>query len=243
MSPSVELVSLAETVPTTVSTALSSASVNVASLATGALFRVMVRVKVLVAPAKSAAVTSNWAAPNGSETWVKLNAPLPLAVAVANTVPARRSVRLALASVVPCNVTVVLVVRLSPAVPVSEPGSSVSVGVVGGVVSMTTLSAADDVLTLPARSVAVAVMLCVPAASAVAGVMLKAPVVTSTWPILPVTRELNNWTRALASAVPAIVGVVSLVMLSVLLEPESLAASRSRPVGAVGATVSNVNDT
>ena len=45
-------------------------------------------------------------------------------------------------------------------------GSNVSVGVVGGVVSITTLSAVEAVLTLPARSVAVAVMLCVPAASA-----------------------------------------------------------------------------
>ena len=71
--------------------------------------------------------------------------------------------------------------------------------------------------------------------------MLKAPVVDIHLADVAGHQRADNWTRALASAVPAIVGVVSLVMLSVLLEPESVEASRSRPVGAAGATVSNVN--
>ena len=50
----------------------------------------------------------------------------------------------------------------------------------------------------------------------------------------------NNWTVLLASAVPVNVGVLTLVRLSVLEVPLSLAASRSGVDGAAGAVVSIV---
>src|SRR5437588_500300 len=98
------------------------------------------------------------------------------------------------------------------------------VGAVGAAVSMVTLRAADVVL-LPAASVALAVMLCVPSLNVLL-VMLQLPLPSAV--VVPSTvLPSSNTTALLASAVPEKVGVVTLLMLSVLELPLSLAAIRS----------------
>src|SRR5205823_2990041 len=110
-------------------------------------------------------------------------------------------------------------------------------GAAGAAVSMVTLRAADVVL-LPAASVALAVMLCVPSLNVLL-VMLQFPLPSAV--VVPSTvLPSSNTTGLLASVVPVKVGVVSLVMLSVLELPLSLAAVRSGVAGAAGPVVSMV---
>ena len=108
----------------------------------------------------------------------------------------------------------------------------------GGVASTVTASAADAAPTLPAASVALAVIERAPAASVTS--RLNAPVALA----VVVPSEVvpsNNSTRALASAWPVMVRAeVWPVKLSVLLKPLSSAAARSRPVGAAGGVPSTV---
>ena len=96
----------------------------------------------------------------------------------------------------------------------------------------------EAALTLPATSVALAVMLWVPSAR-VEAVMVHVPPVAMPVPITVVPS--NRLTVLPASAVPVKVGVVTLVMLSVLDTPLSDAATRSGLTGR-GAVVSMVTD-
>src|SRR6195952_5916394 len=77
------------------------------------------------------------------------------------------SVTVALASAVPANAGVVTLVMLSVLdAPVSDDASrSGAPGATGAAVSMVTASAAEAVLTLPARSVAFALTACTPFAN------------------------------------------------------------------------------
>ena len=100
----------------------------------------------------------------------------------------------------------------------------VNAGAFGATVSMVTDSALDAALTLPATSVALAVMLWTPFARVEAAMVHVPPVATP----VPITVVPSNKVTVLpASAVPVKVGVVTLVMLSVLDMPLSDAAVRS----------------
>ena len=150
----------------------------------------------------------------------------PLATALPTTVAPSKRVTVKPEVAATVNVGVVLLVRLSV---VELPLSLVAVksgapGAAGAVVSMVTLRAADVVL-LPAASVALALMLCVPSLSVLL-VMLQLPLPSAV--VVPSTvLPSSNTTALLASAVPEKVGVVTLVLLSVLELPLSLAARRS----------------
>jgi len=80
----------------------------------------------------------------------------------------------------------------------------------------------------------------VPSASALPTVKVQAPVPSAVVVPKLVLPPRNNSTVLLASAVPVNVGVLTLVRLSVLEEPLSLAASRSGVDGAAGAVASIV---
>lgn len=122
-------------------------------------------------------------------------------------------------------------------VPVSDAvARSRFVGAAGAVVSMVTDNAADAALTLPAVSVALAVMLRVPAARAEVVVMDHCPAVAT--PVPTAVVPSYSVTVAPASAVPVKVGLVTSVMLSVVDTPLSEAASRSGAEGAAGANTS-----
>ena len=112
-------------------------------------------------------------------------------------------------------------------------------GATGANVSIVTDVAAEAAPTLPAVSVAFAVMLCVPLPSAEL-VMLQLPPVAIALPICVVPS--NSATVLPASAVPVKVGVVTLVMPSELDDPVSEAALRLGVDGATGADVSIVTD-
>ena len=100
-------------------------------------------------------------------------------------------------------------------------------------------SAVDAALSLPAASVALAVMFeVVPAASVTS--RLNAPVVASAGAVPSEVVPLNNSTLAPASAMPLIFTFCLLVRLSVDDAPVSSPAAKSRPVGAIGAVVSTV---
>src|SRR5438132_1247516 len=110
----------------------------------------------------------------------------------------------------------------------------------GAVVSMVMFNPveADDVL--PAKSVALAVMVYVPSGVSALPVTLQLPVPSAVPVPISVLPPTNSCTVLLASAVPVKLGVVSLVMLSVFEVPLSLAAVRSGAEGAAGAVVSIV---
>src|SRR5919106_3050855 len=125
-------------------------------------------------------------------------------------------------------VTVVVLETVAP-----EPGAVMLTA--GGVGSMMTLSTPEERETLPAASVAVAVMLWGPLLSVLV-VMLYAPPVAE--PLPTSTPSLKRRTVLPASAEPVKVGVVSVVTLSVLEPPVSEAAARSGGEGAGGGVVS-----
>ena len=94
-------------------------------------------------------------------------------------------------------------------------------------------SAPEAALTLPARSVALALRLWTPFARVEAATLHLPPVATP----VPITVVPSNKVTVLpASAVPVKVGVAALVMLSVLDLPLSDAAVRSGADGPAGAT-------
>ena len=170
----------------------------------------------------------------------RLNAPEASAVVVPSEVVPSNNSTVEPTSAVPVIVTLCLLVRLS----VDEsPVSSViiksrPVGAAGAVASTVMASAADAAPTLPAASVALAVIERAPAASVTS--RLNAPEAFA----VVVPSEVvpsNNSTRASASACPVIVKPeLWLVTLSALSVPLSSAAARSRPVGAAGAVASTV---
>src|SRR5690606_1704440 len=119
----------------------------------------------------------------------------------------------------------------------SPPEIGARLGAVGACVSMVIVSAADDAPTLPAASVARAVILWVASAGRVTS-MEKAPEAFAV--VVPSeVSPLNSSTRAFASALPVIVKpCVTLVTRSLEDRPLSSAAARARPVGAGGGVVS-----
>ena len=122
----------------------------------------------------------------------------------------------------------VMIGRLSPVT------SGVTTGAAGGVVSMVTGTKVTG-LVLPAGSVAVTRTSAVPLARVWVGVTLQTPPVT----VAVKTSPVPGMTTVMVSPsvpVPLMVGVVSLVMLSVLM-PLSLDAATSAG-GAVGGVVS-----
>ena len=197
-----------------------------------------------VLPAASVAVAVRSCVPSASVLAVMAQTVVvPSAVAVP-TVPSieEDSVTVLPASAVPETVGVVSLVRLSSsAVPESLAADrSGALGASGAVVSTVTASAAEATPVLPAVSVAVAVRLWVPSPS-VSVVMLQTPVVPSAVAV-PTAPSMSDVTSTVlpASAVPEIVGVVSLVLSSSSALPVSLSASRSGVLGAAGAVVSMV---
>ena len=117
---------------------------------------------------------------------------------------------------------------------------ALTVGASGAVVSMVT-GTVVAALVLPAGSVAVTVMLFSPVPRAVVGVTDQVPSAATT---AVLTSPPGKVTVMVSPATPAplMVGVVSLVMLSVLLAPVSLAAATSAS-GAAGGVVSMVTGT
>ena len=108
----------------------------------------------------------------------------------------------------------------------------------GALVSMVMDSALDATPTLPAWSVAFAVIVCVPSPR-VAEVIDQTPAALAL-PEPTAVAPSNNATVEFASAVPVNAGDVTLVMLSVFEPPLSDAVARSGFPGAAGAVVSIV---
>ena len=126
-----------------------------------------------------------------------------------------------------------LLIPLSSAAARSRP-----VGAAGGAPTTVMTSGADAAPTLPAASIALAVIERAPLASVTS--RLNAPVALA----VVVPSEVvpsNNSTSVLANARPVIVSPdFWVVTLSELLIPLSSAAARSRPVGAAGGVLSTV---
>ena len=146
-------------------------------------------------------------------------------------------------TLLPVRVGVVTLVMLSVLLlPESEAlARSGAPGAEGAVVSIVTARAVDATPVLPAASVTLALSVCAPSVSALV-VMLQLPEPSAVVvPSRVVPSVSYSLTVAPASAPPPVtVGVVTLVMLSVLLLPESEPAVMSKPDGAVGAVVSRV---
>src|SRR5690349_19436184 len=151
------------------------------------------------------------------------------------TVVPSNSVTRVLAFAVPSKVGVVMLVMLSPRVPVSEAGSScgcdgAGVGITVSIVTGRTVEAGP---ILPATSVAVAVMFCTPLGNTVVLLMDQLPLAEAM--AVPITVVPSySVTVEPASAVPSISGIVTLVMPSVFDTPESVVASTCKAVGGTG---------
>ena len=146
-------------------------------------------------------------------------------------------------TLLPVSVGVVTLVLLSVLLlPESDAlARSGALGAEGAVVSIVTVRPVDAAPVLPAASVTLALSVCAPSVSALV-VMLQLPEPSAVVvPSRVVPSVSYSLTVAPASAPPPVtVGVVTLVMLSVLLLPESEPAVMSKPDGAVGAVVSRV---
>ncbi len=158
---------------------------------------------VPVLPAASVAVAVRLLAPPVSGVpGVRLKRPSASARAVPIGTPLFSSVTVVPASAVPVMRGVVSLVAS---------GRAARSGAAGGLVSIVSVTGLDAAETLPSASAAVAVRLRVSSGSGAAGVKLKAPLasaiaVPSTVPLLAMV------TVAPTSAVPVMVGVVSLVL-------------------------------
>jgi hypothetical protein len=143
-------------------------------------------------------------------------------------------------SAVPLNTGVVtLVISSVDEMPLSEVATRSGVpGAAGAVVSMVTGSTLDATPTLPAWSVAFAVIVCVPSPRT-PEVIDQRPAALA-MPEPTAVAPSNNATFEFASAVPVNIGVVTLVVLSVAEPPLSEAVARSGLPGAAGAVVSIV---
>src|SRR5690606_8539365 len=108
--------------------------------------------------------------------------------------------------------------------------------IVGAEASIVTARLADAGDTLPAASVALAVMVCAPVAR-LDEVIDQMPPEAVAVPSTVVPSVSKRVTVLPASAEPVKTGVATLVMLSVLEAPLSLAEERSGVVGAAGASV------
>ena len=194
----------------------------------------------LVLPAVSVALAVMVWAPAARAEVVMVQLPEPSAVPdPISVVPSvSYSLTVALASAVPLKVGVVSLVMLSVLeLPLSVPAvMSGALGAPGAVASMVTARPEDATLVLPAKSVALAVMVWAPADRAEV-VMVQLPEPSAVPEPIRVVPSLSySLTVALASAVP--LKVVVLVILSVLEMPVSV--SRLGALGAFGAVVSMV---
>src|SRR5439155_1255560 len=161
--------------------------------------------------------------------------PLPSAVPVPIRMePPRNTCTVLLASAVPVKVGVVTLVMLSVLeLPLSLAAvRSGAEGAAGALVSIVMLRAPEAPDTLPAASVALAVILCVPVVRAVLRVIPAALAYAAAVPLPTWTPSLKSVTVLPVSAVPVKAGVVLLVMLSVLELPVSVAAVISGVAGA-----------
>ena len=198
----------------------------------------------LTLPATSVDFTVMLYAPAVSEDVVTVHLPCASAVFVPIGVLPPVSYRsiIANASVVPENSNVLaLVIPSELELPVSLAVASVgALGVVGEVVSIVTDRLLEALLTLPAVSVALAVMVCMPSVSCTVLVIDQIPVVPSAVSVPSTVMPSVSYkvTVALFSALPVKVGKVVLVMSSLVLVPLSLPASKSGVSGAPGAVVS-----
>ena len=195
-----------------------------------------------VLPAASVAVAVSVLDPEVSVLAVMDQLPDPSAV-VDPTTPSTLELRMTVleASDVPVRVGVVSLVILSVLLlPLSDAADrSGADGALGTVVSITMARPLEAAEVLPTPSVDVAVSVWLVAVSVLAVIDQLPDPSEVTDPMAPSTLESSE-TVTLASAVPVIVGVVSFVMLSVLLEPVSEALSRSRFAGTLGASRSTV---
>ncbi|MNS38395.1 hypothetical protein D3C72_706410 [compost metagenome] len=191
--------------------------------------KVSVVAAVPVVPAGSVATTSKVWVPTGKGAKGTLQAPPTPAVTPGSVWPA----------------TVTVIVDPSFAVPVTAlvalaPVGSVRPAITGAGPEVSTVSErpGEAVLTLPATSVVVVVMVCAPVVRASASWWLQAPVaLVCTEPLAaPSTRTV---TLALASTVPVRVGRSTLVRPSVGL-PESEPGAKTGARGVSGATESSV---
>jgi len=143
------------------------------------------------------------------------------------------------AAAVPVKVGVVTLVMLSV---LEEPESLAAVmsgvsGAAGARVSIVMLKALDTAETLPAKSVAIAVMLWVPSPRALVVTVALPPLATALPTGVPPS-PMVTMRPELAETVN--VGVLMLVMLSEVEVPVSLAVARSGVPGAEGTLVSIV---
>ena len=140
----------------------------------------------------------------------------------------------AFGSVLPSMVGMVSLVILSPLIPVSDDGSSQTLGASGAVVSISR-EITVGWLGLPAGSVATTVMSPAPSANGFVGVTDQSPFASA---VTTMVSPVGNFTvtSAPGSVWPSMVGLVSLVMLSPL-TPVSESGS-SQTFGDSGAMVS-----
>ena len=170
-------------------------------------------------PARSRIVTETWLAP--SLRVGKLSDHLPsVPIAVRPTsAPSRLTTAVAPFSPVPSTVGLVFEVMPSPGVPVSGL-IPVITPATGALVSMTTLKATESAPLLPAWSLAWAVKADLPSAKVTSYWYFHNPVASANARPIFVPFRITS-TRLLASAVPAIRRVLSLVTPSVALSPVS----------------------
>ena len=191
-------------------------------------------------PATSVAFTVSLCTPSGNVLVVIEYFPSTPAVAVPTLFVPSNSSTLDPASATPLITGVaVLVIPSENETPVSEAASSVgSTGASGAFVSTVTLSVSDRSETLPAASLACTVNTCSPSLS-VPLVMVKAPPAepAATVAVPNTVVPSSRVTVEPASAVPVILGVFKLMILSVAEMPVSDAASRAK-TGLVGARLS-----
>lgn len=175
-----------------------------------------------VLPATSVATALRVNVPSASaEAGVKVHAPEPLATTVESNAAPREMAMDAPGSAVPEMVGV----PVASALPVDGARIATVTAV------STVIDRAPDKTEVTAVAVAVAVMLCTPGVSAVATVTDHTPLALAEAVPMSVAPSYRL-TTANTGAVPVNVGVVTLVMLSMLEEPESEAVARSGVVGA-----------
>src|SRR5690606_34340077 len=152
--------------------------------------------------------------------------PLPSAVVVPSESPSLNTSTVLSASAVP------LIIGVASMLTAPSLGF-VMIGVLGAIVSMTSMTTADSSLVLSTASVAFAVILCVPSDHALVGVNVQSPF-SSAILVPRQTPSLNTSTVLSPSAVPLIVGIASLLTVP------SLGLVM---LGALGAVVSITNVT
>src|SRR5437870_1119735 len=171
-----------------------------------------------------------------------LQFPPLLDVVVPRDVAPSKSSTGVLAGAMPVAVRVLVLFVMLSELEIPEPSPPCKLGDVGppgGPVSIVTLNVPDGVETLPAASVAAAVMLCVPSAMLFAAVMVHVPPLVTKVPLAtPSTSKVT--VVPFSVSVPVKLGFLTLVMLSVFELPLSLASVISGVEGGSGTMLSTV---